>query len=154
MKSMAELLKKLTRQAEEDGIQDLVTGTIITNPQHEVLMVQRAPKDDFLPGIAEIPGGGVESGESVEATLKREAREEVGFNVTGIERYVDLFDYVGQSGRRKRQLNFHVRGKFGQEGVRLSEEHTDYFWADQARAEDSSASPEVKATLRRFWGKK
>ena len=72
----------LRRQAKADDITHLSTGIAIIR-DGKVLAVRRAA-GDYLGGNYELPGGGIESGETFEEAVKREAREETGLEVTQV----------------------------------------------------------------------
>ncbi|WP_241385252.1 (deoxy)nucleoside triphosphate pyrophosphohydrolase [Rhodococcus sp. CH91] len=61
----------------------VVAGAVIR--EGRVLLAQRTRPAD-LAGLWELPGGKVETGESAEAALVRELREELGVEVRGAER--------------------------------------------------------------------
>jgi len=149
---MNDILGKLEAQAERDGILGLVCGSVIANSEGNVLLVKRAP-DDFMPGIVELPSGGVETGESLLNGLKRETLEEVGFEVREVVAYVDSFDYLSQSGKSKRQFNFIVSGSFTTGQAQLSDEHVECYWVSPNLLNDFNVSPETKNTLIKFWEK-
>lgn len=58
----------------------LVVASALVNAQNEVLLAQR-PAHKSLPGKWEFPGGKVEEGETPEAALIRELREELGVEI-------------------------------------------------------------------------
>ncbi|MEK7584630.1 MAG: NUDIX domain-containing protein [Patescibacteria group bacterium] len=92
-----------------DGIGQLCTGALLKRPAG-TLIVRRALSDDYLPGLYELPGGGMEQGESIVDCLRREMVEETSVIVTHIDALCPSFDYTSSSGRRVRQINFVVRG--------------------------------------------
>lgn len=149
---MNDILAQLETQAEKDGIQGFVCGSIITNSEGNVLLVKRAT-DDFMPGIVELPSGGVEDGESLLNGLKRETIEEVGFEVNEVVEYIDSFDYLSQSRKPKRQFNFVVSGSFTTGQAQLSDEHVEFYWVNPSSLENYNVSPETKNTLMKFWEK-
>ncbi len=53
---------------------------VILNDAGQILIARR-PRDSHQGGLWEFPGGKIESGERVEAALKRELREELGIEV-------------------------------------------------------------------------
>ena len=57
-----------------------VKGVILRNGR--VLLLHRRDDLELVPGLWDLPGGGVEAGEGLEDTLVREVREETGFAVT------------------------------------------------------------------------
>lgn len=66
-----------------------VAAAVTVREDQRVLVARRMP-DDFLGGLWEFPGGGVEMGESPEDGLVREMREELGIEVEAGERLVSL----------------------------------------------------------------
>ncbi len=92
-----------------DGVERLCSGGLLTR-DGKLLIVRRAGSDDFLPGLYEIPGGGMEDGENILECLQREMLEETGVAVTHVDGVTDTFDYVSGSGRKVRQINFLLRG--------------------------------------------
>jgi len=107
--NLPQIIEKLEAQAAADGIQKKVVGSVIA-VRDKILVVVRSEKDEFLPGYAEIPGGGVEEGqgETILEALDRETKEETGLIITRVVDYIGSFDYVSGSGKRTRQFNFLV----------------------------------------------
>ena len=103
--------------------------------QERILLLHRSPGRSYLPGRWDIPGGHVEEGESPERALRREVREETGFDVE-IEQpaYVSIFPYRTRSGGRRTTIavDFLCRRRRPArlEVPRLHPaEHTDFVWA-------------------------
>lgn len=61
----------------------------------KVLACRRAPHKSS-PGLWEFPGGKVEAGESASAALKREIKEEMGFECKALETYDVTVTRVGE----------------------------------------------------------
>jgi 8-oxo-dGTP diphosphatase len=57
-----------------------VVAAALVNPLNEILIQRRSPHRS-MPGLWEFPGGKVETGETPEAALVRELREELGVDV-------------------------------------------------------------------------
>ncbi|KAL8895221.1 MAG: hypothetical protein Q9192_003768 [Flavoplaca navasiana] len=83
-----------------DGIpySKLVIGAIILHPgsseNSKILVLKRAPHEDFHPNKFEIPGGKVEDSDStVLDAVKREVFEEAAMEVTAIVGFTKSFDY-------------------------------------------------------------
>jgi 8-oxo-dGTP diphosphatase len=99
---------------------DVAVGVLI-GPDEAFLLSTR-PVGKVYEGHWEFPGGKLELGESVEAALKRELREELGIDIAQCERWrVELMSYP----HAKVRLNFcKVRAWHGtpcaQEGQQLS----------------------------------
>lgn len=58
----------------------IVTAALIWNDAGQLLIAQR-PHDKMLGGLWEFPGGKCEEGETLEACLRREIREELGIDI-------------------------------------------------------------------------
>ena len=61
-----------------------VTAALIRR-ENKILIAQRKP-DDSLGGLWELPGGKLEPGESEEACIQREIREELDFEIVVVKR--------------------------------------------------------------------
>jgi A/G-specific adenine glycosylase len=62
---------------------------IIRNHDNRLLIALR-PEDGMLGGLWEFPGGKKEKGESIDHTIKRELKEELGVNVMVLDKFMDL----------------------------------------------------------------
>ncbi|GHU28068.1 NUDIX hydrolase [Bacilli bacterium] len=108
-----------------DGIEKIVVGALIIFDSDRPLVLRRVP-NDFMGGFVELPGGHVESGETMTGAVIREVKEETGLSVISIDSIVGTFDYMSDSGKKTRQINFKVttNGK----DVKLSpEEHNAFY---------------------------
>lgn len=103
---MEELQSVLVRQAKLEGIQKIVVGAVIAKAEKR-LIIKRRP-EDYLGGLYEIPGGGVEKHETLEMAVVREVMEETALRVTSVKRYLGYFDYRTRDGSSCRQFNFEV----------------------------------------------
>lgn len=91
------------------------------------LVVTRSDVDDFLPGLDELPSGGVETGETLATALNRELSEEVGFAAGVIDDdFLEAFDFRSGLGKLTRQ--FTVSVPLAGCAVRLSDEHVAFKW--------------------------
>lgn len=71
----------------ESEMKELKSAAIgfIFNDKQEVLLLQRAKDDDWMPMKWATLGGGIEAGEQPEETLVREAMEEAHANITNVK---------------------------------------------------------------------
>lgn len=141
------MIDRFADEAARDGIEKLVAGAVV-HRDGQVLILRRSETDPFLPGIEELPSGGVEDGEDVLTALARELAEEIGWDgpLRTDPGFVSSFDYNSGSGRRTRQYTFAV--PYAGHEIRLSAEHTAYRWmgADVLAASDLTA--ETARTIR------
>lgn len=119
-----------------------MVGALIHDRDGRVLLLRRRP-EDFLGGLWELPGGGVEPGEELGQALEREVLEETGLTVDEVTGYVGAFDYTSGSGRPTRQFTFAVT--VGRHGPVVLSEHGDWTWADRGRLPE--VSDETRALL-------
>jgi len=130
-------IPELEKQAKADGIEKKVVGAILTF-QKQILIVMRSDKEDFLPGLAEIPSGGVDGNETIMEALQREVFEETGLKILSVQKYLNSFDYMTGSGKKARQYNFWVIPE--SKDVKLNpEEHSRYEWWDSQKKETFEA---------------
>ncbi|MDH6128848.1 NUDIX domain-containing protein [Kitasatospora sp. GP82] len=132
----------LLAEAEQAGIGQFVVGALITDESGRVLLLRRKP-EDFLGGLWELPGGGVDPGEHLQEALSREVMEETGLTVIRVTGYVGTFDYSSDNGLMTRQFTFAVTVE-KHDPIVLTE-HDDSTWAD--RGELPTVSDETRALL-------
>ncbi|AXG82359.1 NUDIX domain-containing protein [Streptomyces paludis] len=134
----------LLAEAAEAGIGQFVVGALISDEAGRVLLLRRKP-DDFLGGLWELPGGGVEPGEGVGEALSREVAEETGLALAEVTGYAGAFDYASGSGLMTRQFTFSVTVE--EHGPVELTEHDGAMWAD--RGELPNVSDETRVLLGR-----
>jgi 8-oxo-dGTP diphosphatase len=135
-------------QAEQDGVTDFVTGIAIVRDD-KVLVVRRVPDDSFG-GCYELPGGGVDDGETFGESAVRECLEETGLTVTAITGMFEGFDYATKDKPKVRQLNFAVEVAPG-DVVLEPTEHDDHRWIGPADIDALPTSIEMKQCLYGFF---
>ncbi len=89
----------------------------------KLLILKRRKDDDTYPGLWDLVGGHFEAGESAEACMIREAKEESGLDVK-IVKPGRLIEYLDQYGRSI-ELPFLLSSR--SENVRVSE-HSEFRW--------------------------
>lgn len=130
------------------GIDRVVVAAVIRDGK-TALLLERNPQD-YLGGLFELPGGLVETGETLSQALCREVAEETGLTLSGIDRYLGSFDYHSQSGRWTRQFNFQATPQVTPQGVAtvILSEHASFAWVGLAELAHYPASPEIQELLR------
>lgn len=136
------VFQNLERQAHLDGVEATVVGIVVPNGDAILLLKRRA--DDFLPNVWEIPGGHLDSGESIPEALRRELKEETGLDLVAIQRYLGHYDYDGEFGLT-RQWNFEVQ--VGPYKHIVHPEHTASCWAAPADWACLPMSVEMRGAL-------
>jgi 8-oxo-dGTP diphosphatase len=118
----------IRKQAAADGVTHFATGVAVVK-DNTILIVRRVAHDDTLAGQWELPGGGVDPGETIEQSAVRELQEETGLEVDKILGTFTGFDYTTAKKPKARQINFKVTVKPGD--IRLTE-HDRYRWITAA----------------------
>ena len=91
------------KKAALDGITHISTGVAIVK-DGQILLVRRSI-DDFLGGYYELPGGGVDDGETIEQAAMREVKEETGLVASKVITTFKGFDYTTDKKPLVRQVN-------------------------------------------------
>ena len=84
-------------------------GALFIRPDGKVLLGLRAPSKPEWPNHWDTIGGHVEDGESLEAALVREAREEVGVTPTRFRLIATVRERQGAQGTRATPFPCHPR---------------------------------------------
>lgn len=144
---ISSIFYQLAQTAVKDGIQKFVVGGVISNEKKVLIM--RRKSDDFMPGIYEIPSGGVDPGETLDVALIREIMEETSLTVAEIGRHLGNFDYSSASGKNARQFNFIVMVKPPYD-IKLTE-HDDYVWCPEDQLGLYNITPKTLSILQAFF---
>jgi 8-oxo-dGTP pyrophosphatase MutT (NUDIX family) len=104
-------LQELTQaqaRAEAEGRQ-CVVGAVVINEQGRAFAQKRAPSRRLFPNCWDLIGGHVEAGETLVEALRREIREETGWELSRIISLVAAFDWEDGQGGQRRELDFLVQ---------------------------------------------
>ncbi len=104
-----------------------------------LLIIKRAPDSDPFPGLWDVPGGSLHKGETVDQGIRRETSEEVDLALSHIRPLTTWS--TGQQENLVIGLSFLATAETDR--VTLSEEHTEYAWADPARINDYAFPPNL-----------
>lgn len=131
-------------QAATDGVTHFATGLAVVRDA-KILIVRRAAHD-WLGGVYELPGGGVDDSETITEGAIRELQEETGLSATNILGTFRGFDYSTDRKPKVRQVNFLVEVAPG-EVILDPNEHDEYQWVDEHSYQTIATSPEIQACL-------
>jgi len=134
------------RQAAQDGITHFATGIAIFR-DGKLLVVRRVP-EDTLGGVYELPGGGVDEGETITQGAIRETFEETGLTVHRVTGAFEGFDYQTSTKPKVRQLNFKVEVEPGDVMLEPTE-HDEYRWIFEDEVADLGTTDVMKDCLYR-----
>lgn len=142
-------------RSEGSTLHRTIVAGLVWNRRGQLLLCQMSPHRGVFPGQWGIPGGGLESGESMEVALRRELREEIGVEIDDIcpAFFKDgLHQKVFADGSRRSVymifLLFHCTAR--QEALRLDEEHVDYRWVNEGEIGGMDLNTETVDTLKRL----
>lgn len=103
---------------------------IVTDRNGQFLITRRKEDKLWAPGAYEVPGGGVQAGESSEEAVRREVSEETGLDARSADKVTLVGGYhnddPGHDGRRHNYLVdiYHLEIDFTAEDVHPQEEET------------------------------
>lgn len=110
---------------------------ILRNPAGLILLLKRDTKKQLF---WELPGGRIQTGETQESCLRRELSEETGImDITELEyrnTYLSPYRIDVQNGLEAGLLFYFYTGRTAVDTVVLSEDHVEYAWVNQSRAQD------------------
>lgn len=127
--------------------QKVSVSAVIFNDKNEILLVKRSLDDDFLPGIWEMPGGGINFGEEPEDAVVREVKEETGLSInTSSSSIISVFSYSHPQTVWHVELiylcNLHKESE-----IILSLEHIEYLWIKTEEIQNVQLSDLMKKIL-------
>lgn len=131
--------EELRRLAMAEGITHLSTGVAVIR-DGKILTVRREA-NDFMGGEYELPGGGIDTGETFAESVAREIREETGLTVRNIIGMFPGFEYSTPKKPKVRQFNFIVEAD-GE--VVLSDEHDHFKWVTASEVENLPMSDQMR----------
>ncbi len=90
----------------------------------KLLIIKRAPDDDYYAGFWDVPGGSLHKGETIEQGLRRETLEEAGIEISRLRPLTTWSHGAGD----EFELGVSYLATSEADSVTLSEEHTDFVW--------------------------
>lgn len=137
--------KNFQKQAKKDGITHISTGVAILR-NAKILLIRRAA-DDFLGGVYELPGGGVDDNETITEGAIREVKEETGLTVSKIISIFDGFDYSTNKKPLVRQVNFLVEVDPGNVILDPSE-HDEFIWVNKGNIKNLNMTNDMRKCIK------
>ncbi|MHA6480626.1 (deoxy)nucleoside triphosphate pyrophosphohydrolase [Paenibacillus sp. strain BS8-2] len=122
----------------------VVAAAVIVNEDQMILCALRS-SEMSMPGVWEFPGGKVEAGESVEACLVREIKEELGCLIKVRARIEDI---VHEYPSLKVRLLTHYAEVV--EGTPIPREHEELLWLAVSELETLNWAPADVPTVQRI----
>ena len=123
----------------------LTVRGIIKNEKNEILIVKRHPKSKTDPEMWELPGGKVEKGEFFTDALVREIKEETNLDVN----VGDFAEAIQNDYSHKRTVQIMMYLDVTNGEVKISEEHTDWMWADIEKIRILDVSTSLEKMLKK-----
>ena len=140
--------RALLEDAYNEGIQKFSVAAGVSR-NGKLLLVRRVA-DDFLGGLYELPGGGIDEGETLKDALYREIQEELGLKIRSIFGLFNGFDYEDANGDKTRQFNIAVEVKSG-EIILNKSEHDKSIWVNKEELEKLPLTSEIRDSATSFF---
>jgi 8-oxo-dGTP diphosphatase len=119
---------------------------VIANNQGGILVLKRNPFESHYPNLWDLPGGKVESDETLQKAAGRETKEESGLDVK-LEQ--DHF-YVHHCQDKELDI-YGFKSNLISGNVIISDEHTEFKWISKDEWRGLEYTPSVKATIEEFF---
>jgi len=134
----------------------LVAKALVRDVEGRVLLLVRSDNDEHRPGDFDLPGGGVEAGESPASAIAREVQEETGLTVISTALLSELNGHFDAKDSFDGIPHDIIRMLFvadvASSVVVLSDEHKDYVWVlpseAVAKLAHTSWGPMIEAAQR------
>lgn len=122
-----------------------IARVIILNDEGKILILKRNPSEGHYPGLWDVPGGGMNEGETLKAAAIREAKEECGLDVEIPGDYFTVFH------RADAPVDIYgFLGGLTKGNVILSKEHTDFAWMSKDERKNFELIPSSKAIVKAY----
>jgi len=121
-------------------------NAIIINGQGKILILKRSFAEKYCAGFWDLPGGRVESSETLRQAAIREVKEESGLRTKLEKNYFYLYHCLD------RELDIYgFKADLAGGKVALSEEHIEFKWISKDEYKNLEYTPSVTATIKEFF---
>ena len=103
----------------------LVVRALIKNEKGDILILKRSIHSRSNPGLWELPGGKVESGEDFDQALVREIKEETSLDIS----LTKAIGVAQQDHPHRHSVHIIIMVDVDSGELKISDEHEDYKWA-------------------------
>jgi len=118
----------------------IIAAKALIFSKRKYLLMLRSSEEKILPSTWDIPGGGVEKGETVSETLIREVKEETGIDIS-LAKIIPIKKWLLKRGKNKFSgIDFLCIIKKPRE-IKLSLEHVRSKWFTEKEIMDSKKVP-------------
>ena len=124
----------------------IISVIVVIKCKDKYLLVQRSENDDIFPGKWQNLGGKIELGETVESAIKREAKEEIGLDISEHPVFLQSYSWKKDEESSVRLgLIFLVNldGKPEDYKIKLDAELSDFKWVSLKEAKEMNKSDKL-----------
>lgn len=114
---------------------------VIIDEDGKVLLMKRSETETHLQNLWDVPGGSLNHGEKPDNALKRETMEEANIEIEVIEP-IKTWTYMHDNGTHRFGATYLCKPL--SEGIKLSDEHTDYRWVEIDEIDDMPMYDDLK----------
>jgi len=124
----------------------LSVKALVRGPDDRYLFILRSKDSHTHPGLWDLPGGKVETGEHFVNALVREAHEETGLAIT-VERFLGASEFELEKFRVVNLIMLARLVDGASDHLLLSAEHSDHRWVARSELMDLSLCPPTRSIL-------
>ena len=124
----------------------LIASSIIKKNK-KVLLLQRGNNGSY-PSYWQLPEGKIEEGETPDLALKREIKEEVGFQIRSLKFQKVFYSHLEAKKLQYLAIRIAYEAKINSNNIKLSQEHKNYGWYSKKEALDLLLLPGIKEILK------
>jgi len=143
----------MPRELANNTIRRIIVVGIVRNDQGEYLICKMPPNRGVFPGQWGLPGGGVEDGETIDAALRREMKEELGIGIKDIKPLlfkdaVREKTYPDGSNRMVYMVFLIYECRSDGNAIALNDEFCEYAWVRWSLLPEYALNEETRDTFR------